>query len=786
MILNGRCTDTPQRMQMMNFLLERAFGLVLGLGTSQYAPHSMKTAEMWGWPVMQPASGICSFYGGNCIPNPGALRFDDVASLNRMYPVNADNLAGFSGKALTASSTVSIQGTISFRQGMGMQGVNVVARPLDANGHPMDSYAVTFVSGSFFRGWRGSDVTGWTDRNGGQLDQWGSTDPALQGFFDLGAMPVPPNMTQAAYQLTFEGIDPLFIYNMTVGPYIQGSPRPSGTLAPVTTAVIAPGGSQTVNINVADSALTDSNNAISTEQMPRMLPPGGMWCGRLSQPGQTDWFLFPVRNNRAFTIVTLALGENGQPANDKAMPAIGVWDAFLPIGSPSVGTSPGLNGYAAGESWLRVDTSGDDVARVGIADMRGDGRPDYAYTGWVIYADSVEPQRIPLAGGPIVIRGMGFHTTDTVKVGGVAAQVTSVSPNEITAIAPAASKGVTGSVDVEVDDLPVYFAQTILYDGISYDAGTADSLALVTAPANTIPTNVPVPFTVTALGTDLKPAGGVTVTFAIANGSATLGCGKSSCSLLASGDGTASMNIIATDATPSVVTASLLNGASLQAHFSGGAPPAIAAVTPSISVAAGSSVAWTAQALVLNNGSPAAGQTVTWKAGSGIKLPVDTTGLSGTAGVASQQLGVGPLTPGQQAVASACVNGTSQCASFTANAARPEYAWLEAVAGTSQSLPAGASASQVVLRVRDMNGSPMAGGIVTIYQAVYAWAPPCPPHGRCAQPELLATQASTVASALDGSVSFAPAVIPGVATRTLTVAATGNSSTLNVLIEQQP
>jgi hypothetical protein len=687
---------------------------------------------------------------------------------------------------LTAANTVSIQGTISFRQGTGMQGVNVVARPLDANGNPMDSYAVTFVSGALFRGWHGNDVTGWTDKNGVPLTQWGSTDATLQGFFDLSGMPLPPNMTGAAYSLTFEGIDPLFIYNMTVGPYLQGSPRPSGTLAPVTTAAIAKGGAQTVNINVADSALTDSSDAISTEQMPRMLPPGGMWCGRLSQPGQTDWFLFPVRSNRTFTIVTIALNENGQPAGDKAMPAIGAWDSFLPVGSPSTGTSPGLNGYATGESWLRVDTSSDDVARVGIADMRGDGRPDYAYTGWVIYGDSVEPQRIPMAGGPIIIRGMGFHTTDTVKVGGVVAQVTSVSPNEITAVAPPAPKGVTGSVDVEVDDLPVYYAQTILHGAISYDAGTADSLTLVTAPANTIPANVPVPFTVTALGPDLSPAGGVTVTFAVASGSASLGCGKTTCSVTASGDGTASLAVIASDTTPSVVTASLLNGASLQAHFSGGAPPAIAAVTPSISVAAGASVAWTAQALVLSNGIPAAGQTVTWKAGSGIKLPVNATGQSGTTGLASQQLGVGPLAAGQQAVANACVNGTLQCASFTANAARPEYAWLEAVAGTSQSLTSGSTAAQVVLRVRDMNGNPMAGGVVTVYQAVCAWAPPCPPHGRCAQSELLATQVSTATSALDGTVSIAPALIPGVATRTLTVAATGNSSTLNVLVEQRP
>ena len=193
-----------------------------------------------------------------------------------------------------------------------------------------------------------------------------------------------------------------------------------------------------------------------------MLPPSGVWCGRLSQVGQADWFNFPIRGNRTFTIVTEALNEKGQPTNFKAMPVLGIWDAFAAPGTAAVGASPGLNGNAPGESWLQVASGGDDVVRLGIADMRGDGRPDFAYNGWVLYIDTVEPQRLPPSGGPIVIRGMGFHVADTVRVGGQPAQVSSVSPNEITAIAPPASAGVSGSVDVEVDDLPIYYAVAIV------------------------------------------------------------------------------------------------------------------------------------------------------------------------------------------------------------------------------------------------------------------------------------------------------------------------------------
>jgi hypothetical protein len=248
-----------------------------------------------------------------------------------------------------------------------------------------------------------------------------------------------------------------------------------------------------------DSPVAGFNDAIGSESEPRPMPTGGMWCGRLSQIGQTDWFTFPVRGNRIFTVVTEALDETGAPSNSKAMPTIGVWDAFDSAGATPVGAAPGLNGLATGETWLRVATNADDIVRIGIADLRGDGRPDYAYDGWLLYADTVSPAHLPASGGPITINGSGFRLADTVLVGGQPALVTSISPNQITAIAPPAASGVTGSVDVEVDDLPTLYAAAVIPGGISYDSGTGDALTLVTAPSNIVPIGVPIPFTVTAL-----------------------------------------------------------------------------------------------------------------------------------------------------------------------------------------------------------------------------------------------------------------------------------------------
>ena len=789
-VLNGRCATSPDLLEMMSFELERAFGRVLGLDYSQVNPGALQNGEpggTQGWPVMQPVSGVCGASGGECIPDPAVLRYDDMAALNRIYPITADNLGSFPGKEITAANTVSIQGTIDFRTGYGMQGVNVVARPLDANGNPLYQYAVSFVSGAYFSGNHGNPVTGFDDANGNPLTMWGSNDASLQGYFDLSGIPLPPGVTTANYQVTFETIDPLYILENSVGPYGQGQVAPSGTLDAISVPNMSAGSAQTLTVSAGGTAVGGYDDAIGAQGQPRAMPASGFWAGRLSQVGQTDWFTFPVRANRTFTVVTEALDEAGAPTNAKAMPAIGVWDGFDPAGAPAVGAAPGLNGLATGETWLRVSASGNDIVRIGIADLRGDGRPDYAYNGWVLYADTVEPARLPASGGPIAIRGMGFRLADTVLVGGQAALVTSISPTEITAIAPPAAAGVSGSVDVEVDDEPVFYAAAIVSGGVSYDAGTGDALTLDTAPMNTVPVGVPIPFTVTSLGANLIPAGGITVTYAVTSGNAKLACGLPVCSVTATGDGRATMNVTAVDGTWSIVAASLTNGSSVQAQFAGGAPPTLAALTPQLSLAAGATFTWTVQALVLSSGTPAAGQSVAWQAqGSGIATPGASVVTTDASGLATQTLTVGPLAEGQTATINACLNGTSQCVAFTAFGARPEYAALEAVSGTNQSLAVSGTPSQIVLRLVDMDGNRMAGGSVTLYQALYAWAPPCSPHVVCMQGALLAAQTGTATSAGDGTVSFAPASLSGVATELEGLAASGNTSTVAIAVEEYP
>jgi hypothetical protein len=790
-ILNGLCATNANMMEMMSFELERAFGRILGLDDAQVNPQALtdnETGGTLGWPVMEPLSGACSASGGACIPNATVLRFDDIAALNRLYPITSANLASFPGKQMTAANTISIRGTVSFRTGYGMQGVNVVARPLDANGNPLYQYTVTAVTGVLFNGNHGNPVTGWDDASGNLLTNWGSNDPSWQGFFDLSGVPLPPGMTTANYQVSFEAINPLYILENSVGPYHQGQVTPSGTLNAISLANLSSGSTQTLNVTSANSAVGGYSDAIGTEAQPRPMLEGGLWCGRLSQVGQSDWFRFPVRGNRIFTVVTQALDETGAPTESKALPSIGVWDAFDPVGATAVGAAPALNGDATGETWLRVATNGDDIVRVGIADLRGDGRPDYAYSGWVLYADTVSPTRLPASGGSITIQGMGFRLADTVMVGGQAATVTSISPNQITAVVRAAPAGVTGSLDVEIDDQPALYAAAVIPGGVSYDSGDGDALTLNTAPANTVPIGEPLPFSVTALGSNLVAAGGVTVIYTVTSGAATLGCGLPVCSVVATGDGRATMNVTATSTTWSTVTAALTNGSTLEAQFAGGTPAVLSALTRQLSLAAGATFTWTVQALVLNSGVPLGGQSVTWQAvvGGGVTVQSPAAVTTNSSGIATQTLTVGPLAEGQTASINACLNGTNQCVVFTAFGARPEYAALQAISGTNQSLTMSGTPNQIALRLIDMDGNPVAGGTVALYQALYAWTPPCSLNAVCRPGALLATQASTGTTAVDGSVTFVPASLPGVATNLMGLAASGNTSTVNLSIEEHP
>jgi hypothetical protein len=542
----------------------------------------------------------------------------------------------------------------------------------------------------------------------------------------------------------------------------------------------------TQTVVVDDAADEVQSGADGTEGSPSNLPLTGEWTGRITGCGHAGWFQFWARGGREFTVEAQALDETGANSENKAQLVVGAWNGTDNVGAAAVtGTVQPFNGNVTGLTTLPVLTVADSEVRIGFADLRGDGRPDYAYQGRILYADTVSPARLPVQGGQMVIQGMGFRPSVTVSVNGVAAQVMSVTPTVIIAMAPA-SGGFTGNALLEIQDTQSLSVAAIA-SGVSYDAEPDDAISLLVAPMGTIPIGVPQPFTVRAVNvTTQMPAAGVTVTFALTEGSAALGCGQTSCSVVTWGDGTATLNVTANSTALAQITASLTSGSNVLAEFTGSAPPSIVALTPNLYIALGATVQWPVQALALNqSGSPLAGQTTNWvPAASGVSVSSGQN-ITDINGLVSNQLAVGPFTESVNASVSSCLANTTNCAGFTITPVHPESASLVPWSGTSQYINASQTFASVFLHVTDAFGDPLAGVTVTFAQILYGWTEPCTAQGECAPAPVLAQQTVEATSGIDGSVSLIPLSANNQAARLLVAAATG-AATFNFELDAHP
>ena len=788
-VINGLCASSSALDGLLQYQLVRAFGRVLGLDWSQVNDAMWQTsnptsAGLAGWPLMHPAEYLCTGSETSCMPNPYTLRPDDIAGLNQLYPVTQANAGAWSGKTVTASATITVTGTVQFGGGEGMQGVNVVLTPL-SNGTPEVQYAVSAVSGAYFRRDAGSAVTGSTDAQGNPYGRFGTDDVTRQGWFVLSGVPLPPGASSATYQLSIEPMNALYTGTSGVGPYgAESQVTPSGSVQTVLLGALSAGAAVTQNFVMMDSA-TGTVTDDGVEAQPSAAAGNGEWLSRLVGYGHTGWFQFHARANRLFTVEGAALDATGKGTTGKAAVMIGMWQGTDALGSmPDVSTTQPFNGAMLGMSKLEGETSADGEIRVAYADMRGDGRPDFPYRARVLYADSVSPARLTLNGGVIAIEGVGFVPGMTVQVNGVAAAVTGVTPTEITAVAPGVSAP-TGTVVVLVQD-PQTLGRAEILDGLSYDAQGSDGLRIVTAPSGTVQQGVPVAMTVQAVAADAKtPAANVMVSFAVASGAATLSCANSPCSVLTNADGMATVMVAPSTAQATQITAALANGASVTAEFDGGAPPQIAA-TNTLYLVGGAQVSWTPAAIVLSSGSAVQGAAVQWTGSAGASVG-SASSMSNAAGIATTTVNAGPMAVGAVAVVYACQSGSSVCATFNVNSENEIQATLLPVSGVGQSLTVGGQSMPVSLEVIDGAGHPLAGATVTVYQQMVSWEPPCPATGRCPAAQQLGMQSSVLSADANGMVTAAPMSAPaGVPVVVHMLASTGQQGLLDWQIVEHP
>lgn len=717
-VINGQCALQSSQLTDVEYRLVRVIGGVLGVGWSQLnlnvqtgnpAPTSDDYA---GFPVMHFTDPVGCVPITACYPNPYQLSPDDQAAISRLYPVTAQNQASFSGKQVFSSSTARIYGSLYFTNADGaatqpMQGVNVVARWINPQtGLPSGNYAASSVSGFLFTGNAGNPITGFNDAAGNPFQQWGSQSQTLEGFFDLAGLQLP-NGGSAQYQLTVEAIDPT--WSPGVGPYSPGPVSPSGSFQPITITVSA--GSDTQQNILMTGSAQPLPQATSSWTSPADFPPDGNWISSLGSYDDVAYFLLPAQANRTFSVAVTALDESGSASELKAQPVIGAWGA-----SDAQGTTPGaltpspFNTVTAGMTRLdaQVLTSGNLI--VGIADVRGDGRPDYHYHSQVLYADTVSPARIGVTGGAVTIQGTGFAPGLSSTIGNTAAPQLAVSAQQMILSAPASPDG---PQNITIAD-PVSGASTTMTGALTYGAAATDNIVLLyglnpNTPVGTQATN---PVTVRVLAADgVTPVSGATIGWSANNGLQLSACsGASSCSVTSDQNGDAATWLTPGATGLATLTATLAPGVyspsksvttSLNATESASD---IGVSTPYLWISQGANVSVPLTARVLSNGVPQSSAQVNFTIVNGTGTLSNPSAYTSSTGYATVALNVTQFSALVQL--SVCVApGNAPCAVVYANPVPLAQQNLQPISGGGQ-VSTGQPFQPIAVRVTDSSSPP--------------------------------------------------------------------------------
>lgn len=770
LIINGRCAQTSSDLMPLKYRLIRAIGGVLGVGWSQANDNVLTNSpfpnsqDYAGFPLMHPVEPFCAGAITSCLPNTDQLRMDDRATISRLYPVTAQNQSAFPGKQIFSATTVRIRGSVYFPDVHGnaaqpMQGVNVVARLIDPNtGLVSRSAVVTSVSGFLFRGNAGNPVTGYGNTQ--RFDSFGGADPALEGFFDLSGLELPVGQTSASFQLTVEPTDPLYRDDSSVGPYTSGIVSPSGTHAAIALSNLAAGAD--VQQNIVMAAASSTTSADQAKRVQRPVPQGGDWWGALSGYGRAEFYRLSAKANRTIGFQVIAMNESLQPVANKAQPELGLWANADPNSSVAQAHADAFNGASTGSTILVTSVSA-GIAQVGIADDRGDGRPDYIYHARFLYADTVTPPRIAAAGATLQISGVGFRQGMAVSVGGAAATILAIDENSIHLQAPALSGGSKSIVVQEA----LSGLSTTMTNAITYGILSGDQLVSVAVSNPTVAVGMTAPnavrFKVVAVD-GITPVAGASVTFSVAPTSSHVNaCGASSCTLTADANGEVGSFVTVMGTGANIVTASLSNGQQKSTTIVGASTLILAAVTPQVRLLSGSSQTISLPVRLLSGGSGMSGKTINYSLVSGSGTFGTSSAVTDLTGSASANLTVTNFT------ASASVNAcmATTCAQFSIFPIAANAVALQTISGDAQMIAVGQSPQPVILRVVDTATPPnvLTGVPVTITGAVFAASrPDCAlDTGICrpAMPHALATFSATLTSDANGLVSYTPALQAG-------------------------
>ena len=575
-VLNGRCTGAAAAQQIeMQYKLERVFGRVLGLGWSQTNDNvftGLPVAtynQALHWPILHPIDILCGPYSYQCLPSPFTLRPDDLASLVMVYPV-AQNATPAAGKQVSLQAGNGMTGFVTFPDGQGMAGVNVLAEREGPSAVTDTWFEASAVTGSQFRR---AAVSPFVAPAADALSSMGTVSQDFPGLYSIAYLPLYPGTGFDNLIASIEPVNALYTGSYSLGPYTPGVVAPSGTTpAAERMLVVSAGSVEPFNFAIADAAAACGTGTDGTSAAPAEISPSGWWNATLCGYGHASYFGVDVRAGRSFTIEATALDAQGLATTTKAMPVLGLFQPSDGVGSlPSLGVTPtAFQGSTLGTTTVAATLAGALRVTLGVADQRGDGRPDFAYQGRMFYADNIEPARVPAAGGTVTITGMGFRAGNSVLVNGVAATATQWTANTIVATVPAmsAARAAVGvAVDVKVVDRGTGASSTMSSALIYDNSGTlGKAMILLSAPAGTLPvgTAAVVPFAVRVVAADgVTPIAGDPIIFSTTTGTALFGvCGGATCRVNTDSTGLASTSV--TPGSVGTITLQAADGTVLQ------------------------------------------------------------------------------------------------------------------------------------------------------------------------------------------------------------------------------
>ena len=673
----------------------RAFGRVLGLAWSQandnvFTHSSVPTHDQaMNWPIMHPIDILCGAYTYQCFPEPFILRPDDLASLALLYPIARGQAPA--GKQDTLANASSLDGYVLFPNGQGMEGVNVTVRRHKMFTDYVEPWdAASAVSGYEFRGQNSTVVT---PQNGTPAESFGRTDASLEGYWFVAAVQIPTSDAWETLVASTEPVNPLYTGPYAISPLLAGTIAPSGAMATIESDIAG----RYYNFNretlTPSGASSQCGMCIDgSPSAPAAIAATGSWNGLLCGYGHAAWTSLNVRGGRSFTVETTALDESGHTTELKAMPVMGIWrNSDDPNAAPTVASAPAaFNSIVAGVTTLTVSSPAASTLRIATADQRGAGRPDFAYSERVLYADTILPADVPATGGTVTISGMGFRPGMRVLVRGVAATVTSVTANSIVATVPSLLQlGMSRPMvtDVTIID-PATGGTSVMTSALGY-ASSAERLQVLSVPSGNVNVGSPasVAFSAQVVASDgVTPVAGESVTFAVTSGAAIVSaCGAAACTVLTDAQGFASTPLTANAPGPVTLSVATPSVSLSPFRFTAVALPdtlrLVSAPTGVLTTGTPATIAFAVRLLAGDGTTPRAGQAVTFAA-SGARVSFGACGAA-TCTVVTDSTGTAQTAVTVGAAGAAVLMATAAAGSVSAT--------VQAAAATMQlvSAPAG-------------------------------------------------------------------------------------------------